>query len=96
MADQAAPGVLEGSPGATGGTDVVAPAVEHAAAALAHEAFHGRAVSWISVSVIFVGFIVGGAAMVAGMMWWLFWAGLAIVVLGGVAALATHITEDWY
>jgi nitrate/nitrite transporter NarK len=61
-----------------------------------HEAHHGRPSSWVAVSIIIVGFVVGGIAMVTGPTWWLFWAGAAIVVIGGIFALSVHILDDWY
>jgi len=53
-------------------------------------------VSWIAVSVIMVGFVMGGLALVFGPTWWAFWAGGGLAVLGGLTALATNIFEDWY
>ncbi len=50
----------------------------------------------VAVSIIIVGFIVGGIALVAGPTWWLFWAGAGIVVIGGIYALSVHILDDWY
>jgi hypothetical protein len=29
-------------------------------------------------------------------VWWLFWVGAGIVVVGGIMALSTHILDDWY
>ncbi|MQY09167.1 HGxxPAAW family protein [Actinomadura macrotermitis] len=54
----------------------------------------GRPKSWAAVLVIFVGFVVGGAAMVLGMNWPMFWAGAGIVAAGGVLALAVGIMGD--
>jgi hypothetical protein len=74
-------------------------------AALAHQVpsdwmpphpFHGRPVSWVAVSIIMVGFLVGGLALVFGPTWWLFWVGLGLAAVGGLLALATNIFEDWY
>jgi len=61
-----------------------------------HEAHHGRPASWVAVSIIIVGFVVGGIALPIGPTWWLFWVGAAIVVVGGIAAAAAHILDDWY
>jgi hypothetical protein len=58
--------------------------------------FHGRTVSWVAVSIIMAGFLAGGLGLVLGPSWWLFWAGGALVVVGGLLALGTHIFEDWY
>jgi hypothetical protein len=58
--------------------------------------YHGRPVSWVAVSIIMAGFLVGGLGLVFGPTWWLFWAGSAAVAVGGLLALGTHIFEDWY
>ena len=60
------------------------------------EPFHGRPVSWVAVSIVMAGFLAGGLGLVFGPTWWLFWAGGALVVIGGLLALGTHIFEDWY
>jgi len=61
-----------------------------------HEEYNGRPASWVAVSVIIVGFIVGGVAMVPSPKWWLFWTGAGIVVIGCIMAAAAHILDDWY
>ena len=43
-----------------------------------YEPFHGRPVSWVAVSIIMLGFLVGGLALVFGTIWWLFWTGLGL------------------
>ena len=58
--------------------------------------YHGRAVSWVAVTLILVGFLIGGLALVFGPTWWLFWVSLGITVVGGLLAMATGIFEDWY
>jgi hypothetical protein len=58
--------------------------------------FHGRAVSWVAVSIIMVGFLVGGLALVFGPTWVVFWMGLGLAAVGSLLALATNIFEDWY
>jgi hypothetical protein len=50
----------------------------------------------VAVSIIIIGFCVGGIALPIGPTWWLFWVGAAIVVIGGIMAMATHILDDWY
>jgi hypothetical protein len=87
MADQ----VGTGTPG-----DGVAPLGAAAADGPAHETFHGRAVSWVAVSIIMTGFVVGGVGLVAGPAWWAFWTGAALAAVGCLLALATNIFEDWY
>jgi len=56
----------------------------------------GRPTSWVAVAIIITGFIVGGIAMVAGPVWWLFLTGAAIIATGGVFALSWRIFDDWY
>ena len=58
--------------------------------------FHGRAVSWVAVTLIMIGFLVGGLALVFGPTWLVFWIGVGVAVAGGLIALATNIFEDWY
>jgi hypothetical protein len=61
--------------------------------------FHGRRVSWVAVSIIMVGFLVGGLALIFGThgpTWWLFWTGAGLTVLGTLIAIATNTFEDWY
>jgi hypothetical protein len=53
-------------------------------------------VSWVAVSLITAGFLVGGLALVFGPTWWLFWVGAGLAAVGGLLALATNIFEDWY
>ena len=61
-----------------------------------YEPFHGRPVSWVAVSIIMVGFLIGGLALIFGTIWWLFWTGLGLVVVGTLLAASTNIFEDWY
>ena len=58
--------------------------------------YHGRPVSWVAVSLIMVGFLAGGLALVFGPTWVAFWIGVGLSVVGGLLALATNIFEDWY
>ena len=50
----------------------------------------------MAVSIIIVGFIVGGIAMVPHPHWLLFWIGAGIVVIGCIMAATAHILDDWY
>jgi hypothetical protein len=91
MSDQASPGPVagvgqEGGALAPAGPDTYQPP----------EVYHGRTVSWVAVSIIMAGFLVGGLGLVLGPTWWLFWVGVAATVVGGLLALGTHIFEDWY
>ncbi len=92
MADQAAPRAMAevGDTGARGLDARIGPSYVH------EEAHHGRPASWVAVSIIIVGFIVGGVALPAGPTWWLFWVGTGIVVIGGIFALSIRILDDWY
>ena len=89
MAEQPTSGMMTGDIGARG-LDA------QTGLSYGHEAHHGRSASWVAVSVIIIGFVVGGIAMVIGPSWWLFWTGAAIVVIGGIIALSSHILDDWY
>ena len=89
MAEQPASGTMTGNTGAHG-LDA------QTGLSYGHEAHHGRAASWVAVSIIIVGFVVGGIAMVIGPSWWLFWTGTAIVVIGGIIAMSSRILDDWY
>lgn len=85
MADQVSSGTL------VHGTESGAPAGRGA-----HEATHGRAVSWVTVSIIVVAFVVGGLSLVFGPVWWLFWASVGLAAAGGLLGLGTNILDDWY
>ena len=91
MADQAAPGTMAGTgnTGAHGLDAQIGPSY-------VHEEYHGRPASWVAVSIIIVGFAVGGIALPVGPIWWLFWLGTGIVVIGGIFAASVHILDDWY
>jgi hypothetical protein len=58
--------------------------------------FHGRAISWVSVSVIMAAFLVGGLALALGPVWWLFWASLGLAVVGLLMCVGIGIFDDWY
>jgi hypothetical protein len=60
------------------------------------ESFHGRPVSWVAVSIVMVGFLVGGFALIFGPTWWAFWVGAALAVVGVLLAIATNLFDDWY
>jgi hypothetical protein len=61
-----------------------------------HEAFHGRPVSWVASTIIIVGFLVGGVALITGPTWWLFWTGVGVTAVGGILGLSIGIFNDWY
>jgi hypothetical protein len=61
---------------------------------MAQNSHGGRPSSWLAVIVIWIGFGVGGAAMVPSPKWWMFWTGAGIVVLGGIISMVVHIFDD--
>jgi hypothetical protein len=58
--------------------------------------FHGRTVSWVAITIIIIGFVCGGLALIIGPTWWAFWLGLGVAVLGLLISMATNIFDDWY
>jgi len=92
VTEQAASGTMADATGNTGAHGLDA----QTGMSYGHEAHHGRPASWVAVSIIIVGFIVGGVAMVPSPKWWLFWTGAGIVVVGCIMAAAAHILDDWY
>jgi len=72
------------------------------AGALAHGSGHsehnsGRPISWVGTSIVIIGFIVGGAAMVPAPHWVLFWVGAGIAIVGClVLAFSKAMNTDWY
>ena len=102
MTEQPVSGMLAGTAGGTVGQapESVGPAPEESplghAAALAHESFHGRPVSWAAAAVIIVGFVIGGFGMAPTPTWWLFWTGAGITVIGLAIGAAAKMSEDWY
>ncbi len=99
MADQVGSGTVPGAMSESSGLEAqrsaLAPA-ESPGAPDRPEAFHGRPVSWVSVSIVLAGFIAGGVGLVVGPTWWLVWTGGAVVAVGGILALSTGIFRDWY
>ena len=103
MPDQLGPSTMGDAAEAqaiTGGGAVdarmLSPQVTSASAYVPPPAFHGRRVSWTAVTLIVIGFVAGGLALVFGPTWWLFWTGGGVATVGGLLALATNIFEDWY
>ena len=82
--------------GGAGGEEIV-PFISQVPGTPVHfPSFHGRAISWIAVSLIMVAFVIGGLALVLGPTWWLFWASAGLAGLGALLALAVGIFDDWY
>lgn len=60
----------------------------------AHGAGHGgRPSSWVAVSVIFIGFLIGGLAIPLE-SWALGAAGAGLIVVGGIVALVVDVMSD--
>jgi hypothetical protein len=100
MSNQVEPGTVGSAAAGPGPAGLAAqtpqvPQVAGAPVAYPH-AYHGRTVSWVAVSLIMIGFLVGGLALIFGPTWWLFWVSVGVVAVGGLLALATNIFEDWY
>jgi hypothetical protein len=61
-----------------------------------HQTHHGRPASWVAVTIVIIGFIIGGIALTVGPNWVLFWIGAALVVVGAIFGAANRIMDDWY
>lgn len=60
-----------------------------------HQQSHGgRASSWMAVTVMLIGFTVGGVGLCLGPNWFMFWLGAGLVALGGILALVFDIFSD--
>ncbi|GAB3211732.1 HGxxPAAW family protein [Marinactinospora thermotolerans] len=59
-----------------------------------HSSHRGRWRSWIMVGVMTAGFVLAGVALTLGPTWWMFWAGTALFVVGGVVAYLLGIQND--
>lgn len=53
----------------------------------------GRASSWLAVTVMLLGFIVGGVGLTAASTV-MIWVGVGVVVVGGILALVFDIVSD--
>jgi hypothetical protein len=54
----------------------------------------GGRMSWLAVSTIILGFVLGALGLILGPTWWLFWVGVAVAGLGGIVGLAFDIFGD--
>ncbi|WP_067487161.1 HGxxPAAW family protein [Actinomadura hibisca] len=59
-----------------------------------HGSHAGRPSSWVAVSIIFIGFAIGGVALCLGPNWLMFWVGAAVIVVGLVVSAAVGIFSD--
>ena len=92
MADQAGSQIVTGTTVPAGGADPDAMARAEPGTLSdpghQHAAFHGRPVSWVAVSIIIAGFLLGGLSLVFT-FWTGFWVGVGVVVLGALLAAGT-------
>jgi hypothetical protein len=105
MANQVGPDIVSGTPLPAGqetgaelssDDDVTAQPGVLTDPGHSHASYHGRPSSWVAVSFIMAGFLVGAFALVFGPTWVVFWIGAGLVVIGGLLAMMTDIFEDWY
>lgn len=100
MTEQPGSGAPSGGTVSAVAPESIGPAPEESplghAAALAHESFHGRPVSWIAVAIIVIGFLIGGLAFASPPTWWLVYTGGGIALLGFIVAGVARMNEDWY
>ena len=68
-------------------------ALAHAAAEGHH---HGRPIDWVAVTIITIGFVIGGIAFVPHPIWWLFWIGAGIAAVGCIMTLFAKTFDQWY
>jgi hypothetical protein len=81
-----------------------AGAVEHTgtAGAVAHGPAHlehnsGRPISWVGTTIVIIGFIIGGIAMVPSPHWLFFWIGAGVAIIGCLILLFSRAMHtDWY
>ncbi|MBB4773031.1 HGxxPAAW family protein [Actinomadura livida] len=59
-----------------------------------HGSHAGRPASWVAVTIIFIGFVVGGVALCLGPMWIMFWVGAGIIVAGFAVSWMVHLFSD--
>ncbi|GAA3122371.1 HGxxPAAW family protein [Streptosporangium carneum] len=55
---------------------------------------HGSASSWLAVTVVVLGFAIGGVGLCAGPDWFLFCMGAAVCVMGGILLLVFRVFRD--
>lgn len=96
MPNQVEPGTMGGAPPeSVGSGGSPAGTLAQPGPTGEHEAFHGRAVSWVAVTFIIAGFVAGGLSIVYA-AWPTFWVGVGLAAIGGLLAAFTNIFEDWY
>jgi hypothetical protein len=59
-----------------------------------HGGHGGRASSWLAVTVMLLGFLIGGVALTLGPHWPMLWVGVGVVAVGGILALLFDIFSD--
>jgi hypothetical protein len=87
--------VAEQASGTVVGTDTAGMAVAQDTAHLEHNS--GRPISWVGTTVVIIGFIIGGVAMVPTPHWLLFWIGAGVAIIGCLILLFSRAMHtDWY
>jgi hypothetical protein len=57
----------------------------------------GKPMSWVGVTIVIIGFLIGGIAMVPGPHWVIFWIGTGVAIVGCLTLLFTKtFSTDWY
>jgi hypothetical protein len=54
----------------------------------------GRPSSWGAVAIVVAGFVLGGIGLIIGPSWALFWSGVGVVVVGGLALILVGAFGD--
>jgi hypothetical protein len=91
VADQTGSGTLTGT---TGDVPEVSP---YGSGAEEHHYHHGRPISWVGVSIVIIGFVIGGIAFVPNPKWWLVWIGGGVAAVGLlILGFARTFDTDWY
>lgn len=54
----------------------------------------GKTTSWVAVTVMLLGFLIGGIGLVAGPWWMLFFIGVGVFAVGASFALSIGIFDD--
>lgn len=57
----------------------------------------GRPISWVCVTIVVIGFVIGGVAFIPHPTWWAVWVGGGVAAVGFIMLVFTNaVNEDWY
>jgi hypothetical protein len=57
----------------------------------------GRPISWVCVTIVVIGFVIGGVAFIPHPTWWAIWVGAGVAAVGFIMLVFTNaVNEDWY